>query len=58
MIGDKLVCNIYVVKAIVSLKENSRDKNFFIKYFTNCWCGKWLLVNKKVILLVDPNENE
>ena len=25
--------------------ENTRDINFFTKFFTNCWCGEWLLVN-------------
>ena len=28
------------------------------KKFTNCWCGKWLLVNEKVILMVGLNENQ
>ena len=36
------------------LKNNARDTN----YFTNCWCGdEWLLVNKKMILIVDLDEN-
>ena len=34
-------------------KHNSRDTNYFTKKFTNCWYGEWLLVNKKVILMVD-----
>ena len=33
-------------------KKNARDTNYFTKKFTNCWCGKWLLVNEKVILMV------
>ena len=28
------------------------------KKFTNCWCGEWLLVNEKVILMVGLNENQ
>ena len=27
--------------------RNVRDINFFTKKFTNYWCNKWLLVNKK-----------
>ena len=34
------------------LKSNVKDTNYFAKKFTNCWCGKWLLVNEKVILIV------
>ena len=58
MTGDKLVCNIYIVKVIASLKENARDTNFFTKFFTNCWCVEWLLINKIVMLLVGPDENK
>ena len=38
--------------------NNARDINFFTKFFTNCWCGEWLLVNKKVILMVGPDKNQ
>ena len=38
-------------------KNNVRDTNYFTKKFTNCWCGEWLLVNEKVILTVDLDEN-
>ena len=38
-------------------KNNSRDTNYFTKKFTNCWYGEWLLVNKKVILVVGLNKN-
>ena len=31
--------------------------NFFTKFFTNGQCGEWLLVNKKVILMVGLDEN-
>ena len=41
-----------------SLKNNVRDINYFTKNFTNCWCGEWLLVNEKVILIVDLDENQ
>ena len=27
--------------------NNDRDTNYFIKSFTNCWCGEWLLVNEE-----------
>ena len=36
------------------LKNNARDTN----YFTKCLCGKWLLVNENVILMVSLNENQ
>ena len=39
------------------IKNNFRDTNYFTKKFTNYWCGKWLLVNKRVILMVGLDEN-
>ena len=41
-------------KIPLSHKNNARDTN----YFTNCWYGKWLLVNEKVILTVGLNKNQ
>ena len=38
--------------------RNTRDTNYFIKFFTNHWCGEQLLVNKKVMLMVDLDENQ
>ena len=32
-------------------------QNYFTKKFTNCWCGKWLLINKNMILMVGLDEN-
>ena len=40
------------------IKENARVINFIIKTFTNCWYSEWLLVNKKVMLLVGSDENQ
>ena len=37
--------------------NNVKDTNYFIKNFTNCWCGEWLLVNKEVKLIVGLDEN-
>ena len=34
--------------------SNARDTNFF----TNCWYSGWLLVNKKMILMVDLKTNK
>ena len=28
-------------------KSNARDTILFTIFFTNCWCGEWLLVNEK-----------
>ena len=39
-------------------KNNVRDTNYFTKKFTNCWCGEWLLVNEKVILMVGLDKNQ
>ena len=39
-------------------KNNTRDTNYFTKKFTNCWYGKWLLVNEKVILMMSLDENQ
>ena len=39
-------------------KKNARDTNYFTKNFTNRWCDEWLLVNKKVILMVSLDENK
>ena len=41
-----------------SQKINARDTNFFTKNFTNCWYGEWLLVNEKMILMMDLDENQ
>ena len=38
--------------------NNARDTNYFRKIFTNYRCGEWLLVNEKVILMVDIDENQ
>ena len=38
--------------------NNAKNTNYFIKKFTNCWCNEWLLVNEKVILIVDLDENQ
>ena len=45
-------------KIQLSHKNNARDTNYFTKNFTNCWYGKWLLVNEKVILTVGLNKNQ
>ena len=29
-----------------------------INYFTNYECDEWLLVNKNIILMVNPNKNQ
>ena len=34
-----------------------KKKNYFINYFTNGYCGEGLLVNKKLILVVDHNNS-
>ena len=41
---------------ILFTKSNARDINFFLKFFTNCWCDEWLLINEKVMLMIDLNE--
>ena len=33
-----------------------KNTNFFTKKFTNCWCGEWLLVNKKSDVMVSLNK--
>ena len=38
-------------------KNNAKDTNYFTKKFTNCWCDEWFLINEKVIIMVDLNEN-
>ena len=58
-----LINHIYTIGGSQSLwlyyeKNNNRNTNYFIKYFTNYWYGKWLLVNEKVILMVDLDENQ
>ena len=40
------------------MMNNDRDRNYFTKNFTNYWCGEWLLVNEKMILMVGLNENQ
>ena len=38
----------YIHSYTYNIKNNARDTNYFSKYFTNCWCGEWLLVNEKM----------
>ena len=38
--------------------NNARGTNYFTKCFTNCWCGEWLLVNEKMILIVSLDKNQ
>ena len=38
--------------------NNAKNTNYFTKFFTNYWCGEWLLVNKKVILMMSLDENQ
>ena len=52
--GDIEFCNIDTF----SYLNNVKDTNFFTKMFTKYWCGEWLLVNKKVILMVVRDENQ
>ena len=42
---------------VLLVNNNARDTNYFTKNFTNCWCGKWLLINKKMILMMSVDEN-
>ena len=39
------------------MKNNDRDTNYFIINFINYWCDKWLLINKKIILIINLNKN-
>ena len=38
--------------------SNASDTIFFKKKFTNWWYGEWLLVNKKMMLVVDLKTNK
>ena len=42
----------------MAYSNNLRDIDYFINFFTNYWCGGWLLINKNVILMVGLNENQ
>ena len=58
-----LINHIYTVCGSQSLwlyseKNNTRNTNYFTNFFTNFWCGEWLLVNEKLILVVDLDENQ
>ena len=39
-------------------RNNTRDTNYFIKKCTNYLCSEWLLINKKMILMVGLDENQ
>ena len=41
---------------VIKIMINARDTIFFTKKFTNCQCGKWLLINEKVMLVVGLDE--
>ena len=58
---DYMLVNYFKKKNLCEIKKmtnNAKDTNYFTKYFTNCWCDEWLLVNEKVILIVDLDENQ
>ena len=44
----------FIPKKNEFIMNNARDTNFF----TNCWYSEWLLVNKKMILIVDLKTNK
>ena len=48
-----------IVKIILYfIKEKWNAINYFINFFTDYCCDKWLLLlNKNMILVADPNEN-
>ena len=39
------------------MKNNDRDTNYFTINFTNYWYDEWLLVNKKIILIINLDKN-
>ena len=39
------------------MKNNYRVTNYFIINFINYWYGKWLLINKKIILIIGLDGN-
>ena len=50
-------CPLKFIDFTQNNNNNIRDTNFFIINFTNCWCGEWLLINEKVMLMVGLDEN-
>ena len=38
---------------LVYILNNVRDTNYFTNFFTSYWCSEWLLVNEKVILIMN-----
>ena len=45
------------MQMLIFLRSNARDTNFITKNFTKDLCSEWLLVNKKVMLMVGLDEN-
>ena len=43
------------IQTIFSQKK--KNTNYFTKNSTNCWCAEWLLINKKMILMIGLNKN-
>ena len=39
------------------MKNNYRVTNYFTINFTNYWYGEWLLVNEKIILIINLDKN-
>ena len=35
-----------------------KDTNYFINFLTNGWCDNWLLVSKKIMLIVSSDNNQ
>ena len=54
----RIIDNWHSIFYIFVNMNNTRDTNYFTKKkITSCWCGDWLLVNEKVILMVGLKEN-
>ena len=55
---SRAILFVNTCNSIFSKLNNARDKNYFTNNCTNYWCDEWLLVYKKVILMVGLNENQ
>ena len=48
----RIIDNWFSIFYIFVNMNNTKDINYFTNKFINYWCGNWLLINEKLILMV------
>ena len=55
---SRAILFVNTCNCIFSKLNNAKDINYFTNNCTICWYDEWLLVNKKIILIVGLDKNQ